>query len=54
MNAQRAFLLLLTLSVAAAAPPMGQTASSISNFSGSWNHASLNGLELPLSGAPAR
>jgi hypothetical protein len=51
MNAQRDFLLLMTLSVMAAAPAVGQTAApSIPDFSGSWNHASLNGLELPISG----
>jgi hypothetical protein len=51
MNVQRELLLLMTLSVAAATPAVGQTAApSIPNFSGSWNHASLNGLELPLSG----
>ena len=51
MNLQRDFLLLMTLSSAAAAPAVGQTAApSIPDFSGPWNHASLNGLELPLSG----
>jgi hypothetical protein len=51
MNVQRDFLLLATLGVTAAAPVVGQTAApSIPDFSGSWNHASLNGLELPISG----
>jgi hypothetical protein len=51
MNVQRELLLLMTLSVTAATPAVGQTAApSIPNFSGSWNHASLNGLELPLTG----
>ena len=51
MNVQRDLLLLVTLSVTAAAPAVGQTAApSILDFSGSWNHASLNGLELPISG----
>jgi hypothetical protein len=65
MNVQlRHFLLLVTLATAAATPASGQTAvpavtptdtstpssASIPDFSGSWNHASLNGLELPLSG----
>jgi hypothetical protein len=51
MNVQRELLLLMTLSVTAAMPAVGQTAApSIPDFSGSWNHASLNGLELPLSG----
>jgi hypothetical protein len=65
MNVQRRdFLLLVTLATAAATPALGQTAApavtptdtstpggaSIPDFSGSWNHASLNALELPLSG----
>jgi hypothetical protein len=62
MNAQRKFLLLVTFATAVATPALGQTAApelapttppsgaSIPDFSGSWNHASLNGLELPLSG----
>jgi hypothetical protein len=51
MNVQRELILLMTLSVTAATPAVGQTATpSIPDFSGSWNHASLNGLELPLSG----
>jgi hypothetical protein len=65
MNVQRRdFLLLATLATAAITPALGQTAApavtptdtttpsgaSIPDFSGSWNHASLNGLELPLSG----
>jgi hypothetical protein len=52
MNVRRELLLVMTLSVTAATPAVGQTAApSIPDFSGSWNHASLNGLELPLSGA---
>jgi hypothetical protein len=65
MNAQRQdFLLLVALATAAATPASGQTAkpaiapvdigipsgASIPDFSGSWNHASLNGLEQPRSG----
>jgi hypothetical protein len=51
MNVQRELLLLMTLSVTPAMPAVGQMAvPSIPDFSGSWNHASLNGLELPLSG----
>ncbi len=50
MKVQRDFLLLVTLSAMAAAPVVGQTAPSIPDFSGPWNHTSLNGLELPLSG----
>ncbi len=50
MKVQRDFLLLVTLSAMAAAPAVGQTAPSIPDFSGPWNHTSLNGLELPLSG----
>jgi hypothetical protein len=56
MNVQRDFLLLVTLSVTAAAPAAAQTAASIPDrsgipdLSGSWAHAALNGLELPLSG----
>jgi hypothetical protein len=51
MSVQRELLLLVTLSVTAATPAVGQTAApSIPDFSGPWNHASLNGLELPLSG----
>jgi hypothetical protein len=61
MTVQRDFLLLLAL--AATAPPAwGQTAAPqptgsvtqsappIPDFAGAWNHSSLNGLELPLSG----
>jgi hypothetical protein len=44
-------LVLLSLSLLAVLPAMGQTLVSIPDFSGSWNHTSLNGLELPLSGA---
>jgi hypothetical protein len=44
------FLLFVTLGVTAAAPAAAQTAASIPDFSGSWSHAALNGLELPLSG----
>jgi hypothetical protein len=50
MNAQWDFLSLLTLIVAVAAPAAGQPAAAIPDISGSWNHAALNGLELPLSG----
>jgi len=50
MNIPRDFLLVLMLAAAAAKPAVGQTAASIPDFSGSWNHTSLNGLELPLSG----
>jgi hypothetical protein len=55
------FLLLATLVAAAATPAWGQTtpeandavtqsAAPIPDLSGLWNHSSLNGLELPLSG----
>jgi hypothetical protein len=44
------FLLFVTLGVTAAAPAAAQTAASIPDLSGSWAHAALNGLELPLSG----
>jgi hypothetical protein len=61
---RRDLLLLVTLAATAATPALGQTAApavtptdtgtpsgaSIADFSGWWNHASLNGLELPLSG----
>src|ERR1700730_16452472 len=61
---RRDFLLLVILATAAAARALGQTAApavtptdtgtpsgaSIPDFVGWWNHASLNGLELPLSG----
>jgi hypothetical protein len=50
MNAQRLFLVLLTSSVFGVLPAMGQTLASIPELSGLWNHASLNGLELPRSG----
>jgi len=61
MNVQRDFLWLVTLAVAAVTPAWGQTApreavsvtqsaAPIPDFSGLWNHSSLNGLELPLSG----
>jgi hypothetical protein len=52
MNAPRDFLVLgLLVSLSApAAPAAAQTAASIPDFSGTWNHTSLNGLELPLSG----
>jgi hypothetical protein len=65
MNSRRrAFLLLVTLSIAAATPASGQTAApavtptdigmpsaaSIPDFSGIWAHPSLNALEQPLSG----
>jgi hypothetical protein len=51
MNTRRLLLVLLSLSLVAVLPAMGQTLVSIPDFSGSWNHTSLNGLELPLSGA---
>jgi hypothetical protein len=55
LNVQRYSLLLLTLSVTAAAPAAAQTAASIPDLSGpdlsgTWAHSALNGLELPLSG----
>jgi hypothetical protein len=61
VNVQRDFLLLVTLAAAAATPAWGQTArpeatgvtqaaALIPDFSGLWNHSSLNGLEPPLSG----
>ena len=50
MSAPRDFLLLVALSLAVAAPAMAQTSAPIPDLSGLWNHASLNGLELPLSG----
>ena len=50
MHVQRDFLLLLTLSATAGAPAAAQTAASTPDLSGSWAHAALNGLELPLSG----
>lgn len=50
MNVQRNFLLLVTWGVTAASSAAGQTAAPIPDFSGAWNHTSLNGLETPLSG----
>jgi hypothetical protein len=50
MSAPREFLLLVTLSLAAAAPATAQTSASIPDLSGLWNHPALNGLELPLAG----
>jgi hypothetical protein len=61
MNVQWDFLVLLALAAAAssswgqtAAPQptasVTQSAAPIPGFSGAWNHSSLNGLELPLSG----
>ncbi len=50
MNVQLDFLLLVTLSVTAAAPAVAQTSASIPDLSGAWAHSALNGLELPLSG----
>jgi hypothetical protein len=47
MNVQRDFLVVLCMT--AAAPAMGQTATSIPDLSGAWNHTVL-GLEQPLSG----
>jgi hypothetical protein len=46
MSAPRKFLLLVTSSLASATPALAQSP----DLSGLWNHASLNGLELPLSG----
>src|SRR5271170_3859884 len=64
MNAQRHFLLLVTLAVAAATPALGQQAApaswpahisaqgatSIPDFSGIWRHGSLPWFEPPESG----
>jgi hypothetical protein len=50
VSAQWDLLSLLTLIVTVAAPAAGQPAAPIPDISGSWNHAALNGLELPLSG----
>jgi hypothetical protein len=50
MSGPRNFLLLVTLSLAAAAPAVAQTSASPPDLSGLWSHASLNGLELPLTG----
>ena len=50
MSAPRDFVLLVTLGLATTAPAVAQTSASIPDLSGLWNHASLNGLELPLSG----
>ena len=50
MDVQRELLLLVILTAAAGAPAVGQTATSIPDFSGLWSHEALNGLELPLSG----
>jgi hypothetical protein len=50
MSTPRDLLLLVISSLAAAAPAVAQTSASIPDLSGLWNHASLNGLELPLSG----
>ena len=49
MRVRRDLLLLVALSVSAAAPAAAQTAA-IPDISGAWNDTSLNGLELPLSG----
>jgi hypothetical protein len=51
MNAPRLLLVLLPSVLLAVLPATGQVPTSIPEFSGSWNHASLNGLEPPLSGA---
>jgi hypothetical protein len=51
MNAPRLLLVLLPPILLAVQSARGQTPTSIPEFSGSWNHTSLNGLELPLSGA---
>jgi hypothetical protein len=55
MNLQRSLLfpvaaVLVTSGVTTAAPAAGQTATSITDFSGRWSHGALNALELPLSG----
>jgi hypothetical protein len=50
MHVHRDFFLLLMLSVTAGAPAVAQTAGQVPDLSGSWAHAALNGLELPLSG----
>jgi hypothetical protein len=50
MRAPRDFFLLLILSLPSAAPAVAQTSAAVPDLSGLWNHASLNGLELPLSG----
>jgi hypothetical protein len=50
MSAPRDFLLLVTWSLATATPAVAQTSAPIPDLSGLWNHPSLNGLELPLSG----
>jgi hypothetical protein len=60
MNVRRDLLVLLVLAaiatpafaqvVAADQTGIAPTAAPIPDFSGSWNHTSLNGLELPLSG----
>jgi hypothetical protein len=50
MNTLRLLLMLLSPGLLAVLPAMGQTSVLVPDFSGSWNHTSLNGLELPLSG----
>ena len=50
VNVQRDFLSLMVMTAASASAAMGQRATPIPEMSGSWNHASLNGLELPLTG----
>jgi hypothetical protein len=50
MNVQGDFLLLVMLSMTAAAPAAGQTASAIPDFSGTWSNLALSALEQPLSG----
>jgi hypothetical protein len=50
MKVQRDFLLLMTVSLTAATSAAGQTTVPVPDISGAWNHTSLNGLELPLSG----
>jgi hypothetical protein len=47
MGVGRYFFLAMAL---AATPAVGQTPVSVPDFSGTWNHAPLNGLELPVSG----
>jgi hypothetical protein len=50
MNFQRDFLLLVTLCATTVASSARQAEAPIPDLSGTWNHTSLNGLELPLSG----
>jgi hypothetical protein len=50
MNLPRDVLLLAILSMTAAVPDAGRAEAPVPDLSGAWNHTSLNGLELPLSG----